>query len=196
MEKDIKIIENFINTLEEKKAIERCEELIKDEHKQWIGISNQVAIETLLNLLEKRQKEIEKLKEHKKDYTKKRKNYISLYKLLEKHLEKEKQKVKALKQEIEYLNCVCESDTDNYISKEAIREKIVELDKCIVENDKLIVECRKTIMENQPEKKIKIAKARMDNAMYYEMIKYLKELLGECVNDYNRSKTKCNYRYK
>lgn len=65
------------------------------------------------------------------------------------------------------------------IPKEAIIEKIEELNKLILENDKLIVECRKTIMENQPEKKIKIAKARMDNVMYYEMINYLKELLGE-----------------
>lgn len=74
---------------EEKKAIKRCRELIKDAHKEWIGISNQNAIETVLNLLEKQQKEIE-----------------------------------ALKQENEYLNCVCESDAENYIPKEAIREKI------------------------------------------------------------------------
>lgn len=49
-------------TEEEKKAIERCNELKKDCHKEWIGISNQVAIDIVLKLLEKRQKEIENLK--------------------------------------------------------------------------------------------------------------------------------------
>lgn len=38
-------------TEEEKKAIERCNELKKDCHKEWIGISNQVAIDIVLNLL-------------------------------------------------------------------------------------------------------------------------------------------------
>ena len=47
-------------TEEEKKAIERCNELKKDCHKEWIGISNQVAIDIVLNLLEKQQEEIEK----------------------------------------------------------------------------------------------------------------------------------------
>lgn len=45
---------------EEKKDIKRCNELIKDIHKEWIGISNQKAIETILNLIEKQQKENEK----------------------------------------------------------------------------------------------------------------------------------------
>lgn len=40
-------------TEEEKKAIERCKELKKDSHKEWIGISNQVAIDIVLNLLER-----------------------------------------------------------------------------------------------------------------------------------------------
>lgn len=47
-------------TEDEKKAIYRCNELIKNKHKEWIGISNQIAIETLLNLIEKQRKEIEK----------------------------------------------------------------------------------------------------------------------------------------
>ena len=42
----------------EKEAIERCNELIKVEHSNWIGISNQVAIETVLNLLNKQQEVI------------------------------------------------------------------------------------------------------------------------------------------
>lgn len=43
-------------------AIERCNELIKDDHKEWMGLSNQHAIETVLNLLEKQKKEIENYK--------------------------------------------------------------------------------------------------------------------------------------
>lgn len=50
-------------TEEEKKAIERCNELKKDCHKEWIGISNQVAIDIVLNLLEKQQEEIAEKKE-------------------------------------------------------------------------------------------------------------------------------------
>lgn len=38
---------------EEREAINRCKELIKDTHKEWIDISNQVAIETVLQLIEK-----------------------------------------------------------------------------------------------------------------------------------------------
>ena len=44
---------------EEEKAIERCNELIKPEHSNWIGISNQVAIETVLNLIDKQNKVID-----------------------------------------------------------------------------------------------------------------------------------------
>ena len=47
----------------EGKTIERCEELIKPEHANWIGISNQEAIRELLNILKEKDKEIEKLQE-------------------------------------------------------------------------------------------------------------------------------------
>ena len=46
----------------EEKAIERCNQLIKVEHANWIGISNQVAIETVLNLIQTQQEEIDELK--------------------------------------------------------------------------------------------------------------------------------------
>ena len=45
----------------EKKAIERCNQLRQVEHANWIGISNQLAIITVLNLIEKQQEEIEQL---------------------------------------------------------------------------------------------------------------------------------------
>lgn len=49
-------------TDEEKKAIERCKQLIKVEHANWIGLSNQDAIEKVLNLIEKQQRIIEEQK--------------------------------------------------------------------------------------------------------------------------------------
>lgn len=45
---------------DEEKAIERCNQLIKVEHSNWIGISNQKAIETVLNLIKTQQEEIKK----------------------------------------------------------------------------------------------------------------------------------------
>lgn len=45
-------------------AIERCNELIKDDHKEWMGLSNQHAIETVLNLLEKQHEQLERIKEY------------------------------------------------------------------------------------------------------------------------------------
>lgn len=79
-------------TEEEKKAIKECESLIKKEYYGDIYFYERRSIQTVLNLIEKQQKEIE-----------------------------------TLKQENEYLNCVCESDAENYVPKEVIREKIDDL---------------------------------------------------------------------
>lgn len=49
-------------TNEQDKAIERCNNLIRKEHSSWIGISNQKAIEKLLNMLKEKDTEIEKYK--------------------------------------------------------------------------------------------------------------------------------------
>ena len=45
-------------TKEEEKAIERCNKLIETEHSNWIGITNQKAIETVLNMLKENSAEI------------------------------------------------------------------------------------------------------------------------------------------
>ena len=42
----------------EEKAIDRCNELIESGHANWIGLSNQNAIETVLNMLKEKDKEI------------------------------------------------------------------------------------------------------------------------------------------
>ncbi len=47
-------------TKEQDKAIERCNKLIETEHSNWIGITNQKAIETVLNMLKEKDAEIEK----------------------------------------------------------------------------------------------------------------------------------------
>lgn len=49
-------------TKEQDKAIERCNKLIETEHSNWIGINNQKAIETVLNMLKEKEAEIEKYK--------------------------------------------------------------------------------------------------------------------------------------
>ena len=46
-------------TKEQEKAIERCNKLIETEHSNWIGISNQKAIETVLNMLKEKDNIIE-----------------------------------------------------------------------------------------------------------------------------------------
>lgn len=48
-------------TDKEEKAVERCNQLIKVEHANWIGISNQVAIEIVLNELKKKDKIINEM---------------------------------------------------------------------------------------------------------------------------------------
>ena len=47
---------------EQDKAIKRCNKLIETEHSNWIGITNQKAIETVLNMLKEKELEIEKYK--------------------------------------------------------------------------------------------------------------------------------------
>ncbi len=86
-------------TEEQEKAIERCEQLIKPEHANWIGISNQEAIRELLNMLKEKDKEIEFQKDinktekdrHKKTEKSLKGQIIKQNKIIEK-LEKKAQK--------------------------------------------------------------------------------------------------------
>lgn len=59
-----------IENMNIEKATERCNQLIKPEHANWIGISNQVAIIRVLNELEKKDKEYEELTEASKELCK------------------------------------------------------------------------------------------------------------------------------
>lgn len=49
-------------TKEQEGAIERCNKLIETKHSNWIGISNQKAIETVLNMLKEKDEAIKKYK--------------------------------------------------------------------------------------------------------------------------------------
>ena len=53
---DIEVTDTNVGNIE--KDIERCKELIKDKHKEWIGITNQKAIENLLNAYERLQNKL------------------------------------------------------------------------------------------------------------------------------------------
>ena len=53
-----------INVGNIKEDIERCKELIKDKHKEWIGLTNQKAIANVLNNYEKIQNEIKELRNY------------------------------------------------------------------------------------------------------------------------------------
>lgn len=48
--------------------VKRCNELIKVEHANWIGISNQLAISHILTELEQKDKRIQELEEEKQRY--------------------------------------------------------------------------------------------------------------------------------
>ena len=54
-------------TEEQERAIERCNKLIETKHSNWIGISNQKAIETVLNMLKEKDAEINKYKRKNKE---------------------------------------------------------------------------------------------------------------------------------
>ena len=97
---------------EEKKAIFYLKDLEND--KEHLTIEQRQSITTILNLIKKQSKEIQLLKEQ-KQYV------IDEY---GETIEKQSKEIEELKQEKEYLNCIIESDKDNYINKDKIREKI------------------------------------------------------------------------
>lgn len=71
------------------KDIERCKELIKTEHSNWIGMSNQDAIENVLSELESRISKEEKMK----DLISKLKIELETYKKIAEKLAEELDKV-------------------------------------------------------------------------------------------------------
>lgn len=62
MNEDKEVTDTNVGNIE--KDIERCKELIKDRHKEWIGLTNQKAIANVLNNYEKIQNEIKELRNY------------------------------------------------------------------------------------------------------------------------------------
>lgn len=92
-------------TKEQEEAIERCNKLIETEHSNWIGISNQKAIETVLNMLkeqdakiEKKNRQLEERNNRVKNLEKEAQNYFDG--MVELNSELVKEKVKGLNESI------------------------------------------------------------------------------------------------
>lgn len=118
-----------IENMNIEKATERCNQLIKPEHANWIGISNQKAIETVLSELEKKDKEIEKLKKDNKELLRKLRKLrnrekevkkltkYSLYKkeflTLNEHLKKKDKIIDLMAEEISKKYYICDLDCEN-----------------------------------------------------------------------------------
>lgn len=117
--------ENAIKVFDVKQKIKRCEELIKPEHANWIGISNQEAIRELLNMLKEKDKEIEFQKDinktekdrHKKTEKSLKGQIIKNNKIIEK-LEKEAQK---------YFEEIIKQDREMDLMAETIRKLTISL---------------------------------------------------------------------
>lgn len=113
----------------EEKTIERCKELIKTEHANWIGISNQEAIRELLNMLEGKDKAIEKLKKHNKELLRKLKNRVkevkklNKYSLYKKEFKRLNEQLKKKDEIIEKL----EKEAQGYFEENIKKDKIIDL---------------------------------------------------------------------
>ena len=66
-------------------------------------------------------------------------------------IEKQQKEIEELKQEKEYLNCIIESDNDNYINKDKIKARIKELEQYLykgnIKDDFLIIRIKAKIQE-------------------------------------------------
>ena len=146
----------------------RCNELLKEKHSNWLGLSNQKAIRSMLEELDRLQKENEELSCVKKA--------IKVYKT---NVGTENCQF-VLMSESEFLNsfnykCLL----DDYISKDKIKELIIKKKQQIQENNKQMDECRKTIMEEQELKKIQLYTLTKSNNLLELEIASLLDLLKE-----------------
>ena len=110
----------------------------EEEKKEYEELKSLLYRETikrkLLDIIEKQSKEIEELKQDNKKLDKENQSLFESYNfndtnLLVKLLKEYRKEIKVLKEEKEYLNCIIESDKDNYINKDKIKAKIEELIK-------------------------------------------------------------------
>lgn len=101
--------------------INRCKELIKDKHKEWIGMTNQKAIENVLNDYEKLQNKIKELENY-INPSKARISYFDTKKgtnvVIEGFIPKQtiKDKIEKLKNELKFI--ACSKDCNKCFDKE------------------------------------------------------------------------------
>lgn len=110
----------------EEKTIERCKELIKTEHANWIGISNQEAIRELLNKLKEKDKEIE----HQIEKRNNQKAELAILNEKQKEMNKLINTVKSykgqMKKEIKRIKSL-EKEAQGYFEENIKKDKIIDL---------------------------------------------------------------------
>lgn len=110
----------------EEKTIERCKELIKTEHANWIGISNQEAIRELLNKLKEKDKEIE----HQIEKRNNQKAELAILNEKQKEMNKLINTVKSYKgqmeKEIKRIKSL-EKEAQGYFEENIKKDKIIDL---------------------------------------------------------------------
>lgn len=130
--------ENAIKVFDIEKTIKRCEQLIKPENANWIGISNQEAIRELLNMLKEKDKEIEHqiekrnnqktelaiLNEKQKEMNK----LINTVKSYKGQMKKEIKRIKSLEKEAQkYFEEIIKQDREMDLMAETIRKLTISL---------------------------------------------------------------------
>lgn len=100
--------------------VKRCNELIKVEHANWIGISNQLAISHILaereQMLKERDVANDSVIAHK-------------FAVMQQQLEQKDKRIQELEEELEKANRQLDLDyvEENFIPKQAVKEKIEEI---------------------------------------------------------------------
>lgn len=100
--------------------VKRCNELIKVEHANWIGISNQLAISHILaereQMLKERDVANDSVIAHK-------------FAVMQQQLEQKDKRIKELEEELEKANRQLDLDyvEENFIPKQQVKEKIEEI---------------------------------------------------------------------
>ena len=116
---------------EEKKAIERGKELIKETHSCWIGLSNQEAIKTVLNLSEKQKAEIEDKQDEINVLEAQRDSIENQFEQAKAEIEKKDKMIDLMAKELVKAHKWFYSEFDNYTKEDFIKyfEKKAEEEK-------------------------------------------------------------------
>ena len=139
--------------------IKRCEQLIKPENANWIGISNQLAVAHIVDRI----KELEVLEDDLKD---KRVAYIDTPEFAENYIPKQKVKESYLNMEKEYARKVYD---DNY-NRNEVKKRINNMYKSKKQLMQELEEQKKTTAKINQER-LSLLKNREINYNLYNMLK-------------------------